>query len=224
MFTRLCINNVHRYKKSLFLLSEVRKVSRPAGKPVTSITESKLIVNRLSNASFVLLFLDMPCIKRVYKNKKRPFSIVWLPGTKRVFRPDDKPLINRWSTVDFVPPSVYIGFRFFVLLTNVEATFFQWLGKNSGLFFPGQIVLLAPKLARPRPAAAPGALSQTALGMSGFWIRHVGLHKISLVRAYRKLLKLVVLDTFENARGACSVCSLCQQGDFIAVHACQQPV
>ena len=26
------------------------------------------------------------------------------------------PLINRWPTADFVPPSVYIGFRLFVLL------------------------------------------------------------------------------------------------------------
>ena len=30
--------------------------------------------------------------------------------------PADKPLINRWSTAEFVPPSVYIGFRQFVIL------------------------------------------------------------------------------------------------------------
>ena len=28
----------------------------------------------------------------------------------------DKPVVNRLSTADFVPPSVYIGFRLFVLL------------------------------------------------------------------------------------------------------------
>ena len=43
-------------------------------------------------------------------------SIVRQPGTKCASRPRDKPLINRWSTVDFVLPSVYIGFRLFVLL------------------------------------------------------------------------------------------------------------
>ena len=43
-------------------------------------------------------------------------STVRQPGTKRASRPADKPLINRWSTADFVPPSVYTGFRLFVLL------------------------------------------------------------------------------------------------------------
>ena len=35
---------------------------------------------------------------------------------RTLFRPGDKPRMNRWSTADFVPPSVYIGFRLFVLL------------------------------------------------------------------------------------------------------------
>ena len=48
--------------------------------------------------------------------------------------------------------------------------------------FPGRIVLLAPNLARPRSAAPPGAPTRPARGMSGFWIRQVGLHRISLVR------------------------------------------
>ena len=51
-----------------------------------------------------------------FTGTKRRRSTVRQPGTKRAPRPGDKPLINRWSTADFVPPSVYIGFRLFVLL------------------------------------------------------------------------------------------------------------
>ena len=36
-------------------------------------------------------------------------------GTKSGRRPADKPVINRWSTAGFVPPSVYIKFSLFVL-------------------------------------------------------------------------------------------------------------
>ena len=36
---------------------------------------------------------------------------------------------------------------------------------------------------RRRPAALPGAPTRPARGMSGFWIRQVGLHRISFVRA-----------------------------------------
>ena len=41
------------------------------------------------------LFPDMPCIKRVYTDKRQP-------GTKNASRPADKPVINRRSTADFV--------------------------------------------------------------------------------------------------------------------------
>ena len=37
------------------------------------------------------------------------------PGTKGAPRPVDRPVVNRLSTGDFVLPSVYIGFCFFVL-------------------------------------------------------------------------------------------------------------
>ena len=53
------------------------------------------------------------------KGLQRQKSVVPLFGSqekKRAFPPADKPLINRWSTVDFVLPSVYIGFRLFVFL------------------------------------------------------------------------------------------------------------
>ena len=54
-------------------------------------------------------------MKRVYRDKKASFT-GRQPGTKSASRPGDKPLINRLSTAGFVPPSVYIGIRLFVLL------------------------------------------------------------------------------------------------------------
>ena len=56
---------------------------------------------------------------------------------------------------------------------DVEATFFRFLGGIGGPLFPGRIVLLAPNLARPRPAAPPGAPTRPACGMPGLWIRQV---------------------------------------------------
>ena len=47
-----------------------------------------------------------------------------------------------------------------------------------GLLFPGRIVLLAPNLARPRPAALPGSPNRLC-GMSGFWIRQVIYLRVS---------------------------------------------
>ena len=58
-------------------------------------------------------------------------------------------------------------FRFFVdlcIISPVRASgksltrrFLRCLGGNVGHLFPGRIILLAPNLARPRPAALPGA-------------------------------------------------------------------
>ena len=39
-------------------------------------------------------------------------------GTKSARGPTDKSLVNRWSTAGFVPPSVYIEIRLFVLPEN----------------------------------------------------------------------------------------------------------
>ena len=56
---------------------------------------------------------------------------------------------------------------------KITETFLRCLGAYGGPLFPGRIVMLAPNLARPRPAAPPGASTQTVRGMSGFWIRQV---------------------------------------------------
>ena len=64
------------------------------------------------------------------------------PRTKSACRPADKPLINRGSTAHFVP-SVYIGFRLFVLLEKrssdvssipwrVQGTCVSWANNSVG--------------------------------------------------------------------------------------------
>ena len=65
------------------------------------------------------------------------------PGTKSASRPADKPVVNRGSTAGFFPPSVYIGFRLFVLLERrrsdvssmpwrVRWTFVSWANSSVG--------------------------------------------------------------------------------------------
>ena len=53
--------------------------------------------------------------KKVTKRNRRRYT-GQQPGGKSASRPADKPVINRGSNADFVPPSVYIRFRLFVLL------------------------------------------------------------------------------------------------------------
>ena len=51
--------------------------------------------------------------------------------------------------------------------------FLRCLGANGGLLFLVRIILLAPNLARPGPAAPPGAPTRPAHDMSGIGIRQV---------------------------------------------------
>ena len=103
----------------------------------------------------LLIFPDMPCIKRFTETKRRR-STLQQPRTKSASLPADNPRINRSSTARCVPPSVDISFRLFVLLER--------------------IVLSASSPARLRLAAPPCASTRRARGMCGFWIRQVLLH------------------------------------------------
>ena len=58
----------------------------------------------------------MPCMKRVYRYRNRRRSTVQQPRTESTSRPAVKSQLNCGSTAGFVPPSVCIGFRWFVLL------------------------------------------------------------------------------------------------------------
>ena len=66
--------------------------------------------------------------------------------------------------------------------------------------FPGRIILLAPNLARPFPAAPPGAPTRPACGMSGFWIQQVGLHRISVVCACEESFSTIAFYPREGKR------------------------
>ena len=78
-----------------------------------------LVINWWSTAGFVPSFPDMPCMKNfeVYKNKKGVGPLV----SSQERRALPVPVINRGSTARCVPPSVYIGFRLFVLLVPGHA-------------------------------------------------------------------------------------------------------
>ena len=63
---------------------------------------------------------------------------------------------------------------------------------------PGRIVLSTSSPDRPRPAVLPCASTRPARGMSGFWIRQVVLHRISIVRASEGSFRTLVLDASEG--------------------------
>ena len=92
-----------------------------------------------------------------------------------------KPLINRSSTARCVPPTFYIGFRFFVLLERHKETCLRCHGGCGGRLSPGQTILSASRPARPRPAVPMCAPTRPARGMSGFWIRQIAkIYEINL--------------------------------------------
>ena len=85
------------------------------------------------------------------------------------------PRLHRSSTGRCVPPSVYIGFRLFVLLErrSVQQTCLRCLGGYVGRLSPWRTVLSASRPAQPRTAAPPCAPTRPARGMSGSWTRQV---------------------------------------------------
>ena len=88
------------------------------------------------------------------------------PGTKSARGPADQPLINRLSTAgqpqvnrgstaDFVPPSVYIGFRLFVLSKSSPGQCLRFAGRQEGGLSPGRIDPTASRPTQPRPLSPP---------------------------------------------------------------------
>ena len=77
------------------------------------------------------------------------------PGTKSVRGPADQPLINRGSTADFVPPSVYIKFRLFVLPKKRPGQCLRYaVGQERGLFLCW-IDPTASRSTQPRASSPP---------------------------------------------------------------------
>ena len=120
----------------------------------------------------------MPCMKMIYRDKKRRRSTGQQPGTKSAHGPADKPLINRSSTarqplvVFPLPPKGRPG-----RLSSVP-----WAGRMDGcpLDAPTRRRPIPPCPAALRPArSAPPVCSLTAVGRpdsprhgkSGFWTR-----------------------------------------------------
>ena len=67
----------------------------PQQRRTTSICDLRFLRSACRSAFYS--FPNMPCMKKVYKDKKRR-CIAQLPGTKSGCRPADKPLINRLPT------------------------------------------------------------------------------------------------------------------------------
>ena len=65
------------------------------------------------------------------------------------------PRINRASTTRCVPPSVYIGFRLFVLPKEVQDSYLRCSGGQEGRLYSGRIYPSASHPAPARPAPPP---------------------------------------------------------------------
>ena len=109
-------------------------------------------------------FPDMPCMKRVYKDK---YSSVHWSAARNEERPS-----SRLSTGRRVPPSLYIEFRLFVLPKSRpgQLSSMPWKARGSVASWANRPAGVPARPARPTP------LPRHALprrGMSGFWIRQI---------------------------------------------------
>ena len=88
----------------------------------------------------------------------------------------DKPRLNRLSTARCDPPSVYIGFRLFVLPKSPSGQLFTMLWRQAGRLSPGRTDQWASSPARPCPAPphrrAPPRPDPPVV-RPGFWIQLV---------------------------------------------------
>ena len=96
-----------------------KRAFRPTGQPLVNrwSNSGQLQVDLWSTVYFVPPSVPGHALhKKGVQRQQTRRSTGHQPRTKSTSRPVDKPLMNRWATVDFVPPSVYIRFRLFVLL------------------------------------------------------------------------------------------------------------
>ena len=94
-----------------------------------------------------------PGYVRVWDSTKRQISVGTLVSSQEP-RALAVPLINRLSTAGFVPPSVYIGFHFFVLPKKRPGQCFRFAGKQNRGLSPCRIT---PTASRPRYPAPPSS-------------------------------------------------------------------
>ena len=123
----------------------------------------------------------MPCMKRVYRNKKKHRSTGRQPGRKSASRLGDKPRINRGWTGYW--PRVNRGFCSSIGLHRISLDFaygktfrrrvFDALEGSGDPCLLGKQFCWYPVLPDPRPATPPCAPTRPARGMSGFWTRQV---------------------------------------------------
>ena len=114
-------------------------------------------------------FQDMPCMKRVYRDKEKRRSTGQEPGRKSASRPGDEPVVNRgfcssigFHRISLVPASgEAFKRRVFDALEGTRDSCL--LGNNS----VGTQSYPTP------PRRPPGAQTRPARGMFGFWIRQV---------------------------------------------------
>ena len=99
----------------------------------------------------IICFPGMPCMKRVYKDK---YVGVGTLVSSQEQRAAVVPQINRLSTAGFVPLSLYMGLRLFVL-SIVQDSCPRCFGGREGRLFPGRKTPSASSPAPPRPAPPP---------------------------------------------------------------------
>ena len=117
---------------------------------------------------FWAFFSNMRCMKKFTKKKLCP-----LVSSQERRAAGNKPRINRWSTVYFVSPTVYIGFPLFVLPKKCSCLFsMPW--EHEGRLLPARTNPSASHPAGLAPPSRPAVrLTRPARGVSGFWIRQV---------------------------------------------------
>ena len=124
-------------------------------------------------------FPDMPCMKKVYKDKNATVHWSAARNEERVSSRGYavyQPLVKRGSNADNFPQTLYMVFRLFVLLKgrSGQVCSMPWRVRGTGVSWADRSVGVPSCPARPRPAAPPcAAPSRRTRGMSGFWIRRI---------------------------------------------------